>query len=126
MHKDPCLIAIIDDEESVRKALGRLICAAGFAVQAHSSGAEFLNTLQRCLPQCVLLDVRMPHLDGFEVQQALHRIDARVPVLFITSDDSAESRARAFRQGAQAYLRKPIDDALLIDAIQTALRLDLH
>ena len=74
------------------------------------------------LPQCVVLDLRMPHVSGFDVQRALKQANAQVPVVIITGDDSPESRADALRQGAKAYLRKPVDDATLIDAIQSAIR----
>lgn len=116
------VIAIVDDEESVRKALGRLIRAAGFNVETFSSGADFLLSLRQRLPHCVVLDLRMPRVNGFQVQQALAKAGNLLPVVIITGDDSAESRARALEQGARAYLRKPVDDATLIDAIQTALR----
>ena len=120
MPKISVLIAVVDDEESVRKALGRLIGAAGFDVQTFASGADFLRSTQQ-RPHCVVLDVRMPHMDGFEVQRALMRADPPMPVVIITGDDSPECRARALQQGARAYLRKPVDDALLLDAIQSAL-----
>ena len=116
------LIAIVDDEESVRKALSRLLRAAGFSVETYSSGAEFLRAVEIRLPQCVVLDLRMPHVSGFDVQRALKQANAQVPVVIITGDDSPESRADALRHGAKAYLRKPVDDATLIDAIQTAIR----
>jgi FixJ family two-component response regulator len=116
------LIAIVDDEESVRKALSRLIRAAGFSVETYSSGADFLRTVEARPPHCVLLDLRMPQVSGFDVQRALKQANAQVPVVIITGDDSAESRADALRQGAKAYLRKPVDDAMLLDAIQTAIR----
>jgi FixJ family two-component response regulator len=122
MPDDPCLIAVIDDEESVRQALGRLMRAAGFGVETHASGADFLRTVERNRPQCVLVDLHMPELNGFDVLQALQRMDARLPVLFLTANDSAENRARALRLGASAYLTKPVDEAVLVDAIQTALR----
>jgi len=116
------LIAIVDDEESVRKALSRLIRAAGFGVETFASGADFLRAVERRPPHCVVLDLRMPHVSGFDVQRALKQADARVPVVIITGDDSPESRSEALGQGAKAYLRKPVDEALLIDAIQTAIR----
>jgi len=116
------LIAIVDDEESVRKALSRLLRAAGFSVETFSSGAEFLRAVEIRPPQCVVLDLRMPHVSGFDVQRALKQANANVPVVIITGDDSPESRADALRHGAKAYLRKPVDDATLIDAIQTAIR----
>lgn len=116
------LIAIVDDEESVRKALSRLIRAAGFSVETYASGADFLRAVEQRPPHCVVLDLRMPHVSGFDVQRALKQLDAQVPVLVITGDDSPESRAQALTLGAKAYLRKPVDDAMLLDAIQTALR----
>jgi len=115
-------IAIVDDEESVRKALSRLLRAAGFAVEVHGSGAEFLRTLQQQRPQCVLLDLRMPHVSGLDVLRALQQADAHVPAVIITGDDSPETRAQATAHGAWATLRKPVDDAMLLDAIDTALR----
>ena len=122
MQKDTCLIAVVDDEESVRKALGRLIRSAGYGVETFASGVEFMQSLQRHRPDCVVLDLRMPLVSGFEVQAALVRSGSAVPVVIITGDDSAESRERTLRQGARAYLRKPVDDAMLIDAIQTAVQ----
>jgi FixJ family two-component response regulator len=113
-------IAVVDDEESVRKALGRLIRAAGFAVQTYPSGGEFLRAPER--PDCVVLDLRMPQMDGFAVQQALRQADPRVAVVMMTGDDAPGGRERALGQGAAAYLRKPIDDEALLGAIQTALR----
>ena len=115
------LIAIVDDEESVRKALSRLIRAAGFGVETYASGADFLRAVEQRPPHCVVLDLRMPHISGFDVLRALKQADARVPVVIITGDDSPESRAEALGQGAKAYLRKPVDEAMLIDAIQTAI-----
>jgi FixJ family two-component response regulator len=121
MRKGHCLIAVIDDESSVRLALGRLIRFAGFDVETFATGADFLSAMERQRPDCVVLDLRMPHVSGFDVQQALQQIDRRVPVLVLTADDSADSRERALRNGAAAYLRKPVDDVLLIDSIRTAL-----
>ena len=122
MQTDTCLIAVVDDEESVRKALGRLIRSAGFSVETYASGVEFMQSLQRQRPHCVVLDLRMPVVNGFDVQSALVRSGAGVPVVIITGDDSPASRERTLRQGAHAYLRKPVDDAMLIDAIQTAVQ----
>ena len=121
MHKDTSLIAVVDDEESVRRALGRLIRSAGFGVEMFGSGLEFMQSLQRHTPDCVVLDVRMPNLTGTEVQSALLRSGTRLPVIIITGDDSPQTRERTLRQGALAYLRKPVDDAMLIEAIQSAI-----
>ncbi|WP_298931590.1 response regulator [uncultured Ramlibacter sp.] len=121
MPTDAPLIAVVDDEESVRRALGRLICAAGFTAETFSSGMEFMRSVQQRRPHCVVLDLRMPHMNGFDVQDALSRAGAQLPVVIVTGDDSPEARALAFRQGAAAYLRKPVDDAMLVDAIQAAI-----
>jgi FixJ family two-component response regulator len=109
----PYLVAIVDDEESVRRALGRLVRSAGFHVQTFGSGAEFLSSVGRSPPHCVVLDVRMPHMNGFEVQLALTEQRA---------DISAEIRQQTLSRGAKAYLRKPVDEAMLLDAIQSAIR----
>jgi FixJ family two-component response regulator len=122
MNNDPSLVAVVDDEESVRKALGRLIRSAGYAVEMFGSGGEFMQSLKRTRPDCVVMDLRMPVLSGFELQAALQRSGVTVPVVIITGDDSPESRDRALRGGARAFLRKPVDDALLIEAIQNAVR----
>jgi FixJ family two-component response regulator len=115
------LVTIVDDEASVRKALSRLIRAAGFEVETFSSGAEFLAASLPRRPNCLVLDLRMPHVSGFDVQQALSLAGHRLPVVIITGDDSRESRERALKLGAKAYLRKPVDDAILLDAIRTAI-----
>ncbi|MBC5783826.1 response regulator [Ramlibacter sp. USB13] len=122
MHRDACLVAVVDDEESVRRALGRLIRSAGFGVETFASGVEFMQSLQRHQPDCVVLDLRMPMVSGLEVQSAMVRSGTRVPVIIITGDDSPQTRERTLRQGARAYLRKPVDDAMLIEAIQGAIQ----
>jgi FixJ family two-component response regulator len=121
MERDTFLVAVVDDEESVRRALGRLIRSAGFGVETFASGVEFMQSLQLHQPDCVVLDVRMPQVSGFEVQAALVRSGFELPVLIITGDDSPESRDRTLRQGARAYLRKPVDEAMLIAAIRGAV-----
>ena len=121
MAKETLLIAVVDDEESVRKALGRLISAAGFSAETFSSGMDFMRSVQQRRPHCVVMDVRMPQMNGFDVHAALVQAGAHLPVVFVTGDDSPEARERAFKQGVKAYLRKPVDDALLVDAIQTAI-----
>ena len=121
MQAAASLVAIVDDEESVRRALGRLLRSAGFDVQTFASGADFLHSLGRSVPQCVVLDLRMPQMNGFDVQSALVEARANVPVVIITGDDSAESRELTLSRGARAYLRKPVDEAMLLDAIQNAI-----
>jgi FixJ family two-component response regulator len=118
------IIAIVDDEESVRSALARLIRAAGFDVITFSSGADFLASLRERQPDCVLLDLRMPHMSGFDVQQGLSDAGMKLPVVLISSDDAPTSKTRALEQGACAYLLKPFDSGIVLNAIEAALRRD--
>lgn len=115
------LIAVVDDEESVRKALQRLIRSAGFDVETFPTGAEFLKSVQDHEPACVVLDLHMPEVNGFEVQVELNRSRSHVPIVVITGHDTAEARTRVMNQGASAYLRKPVDDLMLLRAINEAL-----
>ena len=122
MQADPPLVAIVDDEESVRRALGRLIGAAGFHVQTYASAPEFLAGLAQAAPHCVVLDLRMPDMSGFDVQTAMLNAQLNVPIVIITGDDSPEARQRTLSRGAKAYLRKPVDEAMLLDAIHSAIQ----
>jgi len=114
------LIAVIDDEESVRKALMRLMRSAGLSVETFGSGAEFLKSLETRRPDCVVLDLHMPHVNGFNVQASLARKCAAVPVIIITGHDLPKARERAMAGGASAFLRKPVNDRTLLDAISAA------
>ena len=121
MTKPRSLIAIVDDEEPIRKALRRLLCSAGLDVDTFPSGAEFLESLPTRRPDCVVLDLHLPVLDGFEVQARLAESCVPVPVVIITGHDSDESRDRALAGRPVAYLRKPVNDQILLDAIELAL-----
>jgi FixJ family two-component response regulator len=111
------LIAIVDDEESIRKALSRLLRASGYRVETYASGPDFLGSLKNGFPDIVVLDLHMPGLSGFEVQGAINALVRTVPVIVITGHDSPETRQRVLDGRAAAYLRKPIDEQLLIHAI---------
>src|SRR5512137_903354 len=97
------LLALVDDDADVRVALTRLASAAGFAVEAFASGAEFLRSVDDHEPDCVVLDLQMPAMSGLDVQAALATCHATVPVVVITGHATADSRARAARLGARAY-----------------------
>ena len=115
------LIAIVDDEEPIRKALTRLLRSFGLEVVSFPSGAEFLASLSTRQPDCLVLDLHMPNVNGFEVQAWLHKSDMHVPVVIITGHDSAETRERAMKGKPVAFLRKPVNDQVLRDAIELAL-----
>lgn len=114
-------IAVVDDEEPVRKALQRLLRSVGMDVETYASGSDFLEAKPIEQPDCVLLDLHMPGLNGFDVQARLGRSARRIPVVIITGHDTPESRQRALAGGAAAYLLKPVDGQLLLDAIHAAI-----
>lgn len=116
------LIAVVDDEPSVCRALERLLRAAKFDVATFCSGAEFLASLRTRRPDCLVLDLHMPEMNGFEVQARLAADPAgAIGVVAITAHDSIESKERALAGGAQAYLRKPVDDQPLLQAIRDVI-----
>ena len=121
MEKDGLLLAVVDDDADVRVALTRLVSSAGFAVETFASGAEFLRSVRDHEPDCVVLDLHMPEMSGFDVQNALASDHPAVPVVVMTGHDTPESRARAVQMGAKVYLRKPIDDETLLAAIGDAI-----
>jgi FixJ family two-component response regulator len=115
------LLAVVDDDADVRVALTRLVSSAGFAVETFASGAELLRSIQDHEPDCVVLDLHMPEMSGFDVQTALARDHVTVPVVVITGHDTPEARARAVQLGAKGYLRKPVNDSVLLEAIEIAI-----
>jgi FixJ family two-component response regulator len=121
VNKTQSLIAIVDDEEPIRKALKRLLRSAGLEVETFPSGAEFLESLRIRRPDCMVLDLHMPVVNGFEVQARLAESDSPMPVVIINGHDSDETRDRALAGQPVAYLRKPVNDQALLDAIELAL-----
>jgi FixJ family two-component response regulator len=115
------LVAVVDDDSEVRVALMRLLSSAGFEAESFESGAEFMQSIGEDRPGCVVLDLQMPGLSGFEVQQQLVEHHLAVPVIIITGYDTAEARKRALSLGARAYLSKPVDGEALLVAISKAL-----
>jgi FixJ family two-component response regulator len=120
VSKTHLLVAVVDDKEPIRKALMRLMRSAGLSVQAFASGPEFLQSLGARLPDCVVLDLQMPHMNGFNVQAHLARKYAALPVIIFTGDDLPNARERAMAGGASAFLRKPAHDSILLGAISAA------
>lgn len=115
-------VAIVDDEDSVRRSVERLLRSAGMEVETFPSGREFLQALGDSRPDFLVLDLHMPAMNGFEVCEELQRTGLKVPVAIITGHDKPEYRARAVAAGVAAYLPKPIDDKELIGVISAAAR----
>jgi FixJ family two-component response regulator len=115
------LVAVVDDEESVCKAVKRLILAWGMRVETFSSGQAFLDSLPAGRPDCVLLDLHMPGLSGMDVLRGLSDAGERVPVIVITGRDEPASRALCLSAGALAYVTKPLDHAKLLRTVEEAV-----
>ena len=127
MPGDPPLLAVVDDDADVRIALVRLVSSAGFAVESYATGAEFLLSIERRVPDCLILDLQMPDMSGFDVQAALARNPrVRIPVVVITGHDSADARNRARDLGACGYLTKPVEHEALFAAVEGAMRDRAH
>jgi FixJ family two-component response regulator len=114
------LIAVIDDEEPIRRALSRLLRAAALETRTYACGGDFLDSIKDCRFDCAVLDVHMPQVSGFDVLAFLAQIGSKIPVIVITGRDSDETRARAIAAGAVAYLCKPVDEAALLSAVAVA------
>lgn len=115
------VIGIVDDDPSILRALTRLLDAAGFTVKTFGSAEEFLAVDHPETINCLLLDVHMGGLSGFDLQERLAEDQLLIPIIFITAYDDAVTRERAQKAGAVAYIRKPFDDHALLGAIEKAL-----
>ena len=118
-------IAIVDDDESVCLAMSRLLRSLGMDTDTFTSGHEFieqLETVRSFHPDCVVLDVQMPGMNGLEVQELLVRSENPLPVVFITAHDEVSVRERALRAGAVAFLRKPFNDEVFVETLNEALK----
>jgi FixJ family two-component response regulator len=121
MARPRLLVAVVDDEASIRKALRRLLGASDLDCLVFASGREFLESLQKQIPDCVVLDLHMPGLTGLEVQRELARVGVVLPAIIITAHDDPANREQCLTAGASAYLRKPLEEATLLGAIQRAV-----
>jgi FixJ family two-component response regulator len=115
------VVYIVDDDDSVRKGLSRLMRSAGLKSQDFSSAQDFLNEVDAGHNGCVLLDITMPQLTGLQLQAALKKRKIDLPVIAISARDDADTRRMALDLGARFFFRKPVDDQALIDTIQWVL-----
>lgn len=113
-------VALIDDDESVRKAVGRLLRVANMDVDVYASGRDFLNALADHPPDCVVLDMYMPAMSGLDVQADLAAHHPELPIVFISAHDDAAAEQRALQAGAVAFLHKPFSEQQLLAAIAAA------
>jgi FixJ family two-component response regulator len=115
------IVAIVDDDESVRSALQGLMKAAGLTVKAFASAEAFLNSGQQHHTACLIADIRMPGMSGLELQARLNSENCRIPTIFITAHGDTTMRMQALRAGAVEFLAKPFNDDVLLENIKAAL-----
>lgn len=125
MTPKPPTIHLVDDDDSFRRAVSRLLVAAGFAVEAHASAAEFLLARPGEDPGCVLLDVEMPGFGGLDLQVALARQGVSLPIVFVTAHGDIPMAVQAVKAGAVDFLTKPVRQEALLQAVRSALARDL-
>ena len=116
------LISIVDDDDAVRNSLDDLIRSIGFRTQGFSSAEAFLSSHQARATACLILDVRMPGMNGLDLQRQMVAADWRIPIIFITSHADDGARARALEAGAVDFLYKPCREEELVNAIDAALK----
>ena len=114
-------VYLIDDDESVRKSVARLLRIAGYQVEAYASADEFLETCRMAEHGCIVLDLRMPGLSGEGLQDRLRTMKEALPVVIITGHGDLQVKASMMKKGAVAFLEKPFDAEELLDAIEAAL-----
>lgn len=120
--RDNPRISVVDDDVSVRRALGNLISSVGYQVELFASAEEFLNSGHLHDTDCLILDVRMPGLSGLELQQRLAATNYLIPIIFITAHASdEEARRRALEAGALDFLLKPFSEESLLTSVRAAM-----
>ncbi len=116
------LIAIVDDDESVRIAIKGLLKSAGLETRSFASAEEFLGSGQPSATACLITDIRMPGLSGLELQAKLAAEGCRMPIIFITAYADTRTRLQAMRAGAVEFLGKPFNDEVLLESVRAALQ----
>lgn len=121
MVKPPSVIAILDDNESVGKALKRMLRSLPYEIQVFTSVKKFLEAFADKNPQLLILDLQMPEMDGLELQQLLRKQNRNFPIVFITARDDEEFRQRAMAAGAMDFLTKPFEKEVVLSLVRKAL-----
>jgi len=116
-------VSIVDDDESVREAINSLLRSVGLLAQVFASAEEFLNSGYQHHADCLILDVRMPGMNGLQLQEQLVSVECDIPIIFITAHVSdTQARSRALQSGAVDFLIKPFSEEALLNDVYTALR----
>jgi len=118
------VIAIVDDDPSVRRGLQRLIRSAGWKAETFASAQEFLARPRTAFPSCLVLDLQLPGLSGLDLQKRMTEVDLGVPIVFLTGHGDIPASVQAMKAGAAEFLTKPVDEQELLHAIQEAVERD--
>ena len=116
------VVFVVDDDESVRKALIRLMKSAGLRTRAFTSAEDFLNQESQNVSGCLILDLRMPSMSGLELQEKLAKSGSTMPIIFISAHQDATAREQAMKAGAEDFLQKPFEDQILLEKINSILK----
>lgn len=116
------LVSVVDDDESLRESLPDLLKEFGFVAQAFSSAEEFLSSDYVNRTRCLILDIAMPGMTGFDLQRELRLQGRKIPIVFMTAQTDGALRAKALEGGAVSFLLKPFSDTALLASVETALR----
>jgi two-component system response regulator FixJ len=120
MHSNAPLVTVVDDDAAIREALESLLKSVGFRVKVFASAEGLIISGDLGETKCLIVDVRMPLMSGFELQEWLAAANNRIPTIVITAHADETARARAFISGAIAFLPKPFDESALLEAVRTA------
>jgi FixJ family two-component response regulator len=120
-ERRPKMVAVVEDDESYRVALQRLLKSAGLSVLAFASAEDFLDSGQQHETACLIADIRMPGMSGLDLQARLNTEQCPIPIIFITAHGDEQMRLQAMRGGAVKFLGKPFDGAILLESVRVAL-----
>ncbi len=123
-HASTPVVFVVDDDSSVLKSLGRLIRSEGFEVRLFETANGFLDDVRSMPAACLVLDITMPRVSGFEVRRRLNELGIKMPVIIVSARDDDATRREAKQCGAKFFFRKPVDDRTLVDAIDWAVNSD--
>jgi FixJ family two-component response regulator len=119
MPKASC-ISVVDDDRFFRESMSRLIRSLGYRVEAFPSAADFLASARLAETACLITDVQMPAMTGTELHKRLTNAGYAIPTILVTAYPDEDARARALREGVVCYLRKPVDENLLLECLRAA------
>jgi FixJ family two-component response regulator len=117
----PKMVAVVEDDESYRLAIQRLLKSAGFSVQTFACAEDFLDSGWQCEIGCLIADIRMPGMSGLDLQAKLNADHCPIPIIFVTAHGDEKMRLQAMRGGAVKFLAKPFDAAILLEGVRAAL-----